>query len=487
MGTSPDVGGSRGLGRPPNLDYREMEQTATAELNKQQLGQVKNTLEVPFTLLGGNVWKYQAHACKPTLTQTVFEAMVRNDIRETNIQEQKKFKELQEKLPLQLKMGLERSLKMPYEERDPPFIVLHNILRFFAMLLARFEYIATLETNEEKRSHFENLPLYALNRWIEDALEVHTFYNELKEKENALLLSRAINYARGIAKATGETKDSIVQNLGKELDDQLMKIKEGLAPNVLQITCHLLLNLEEIQKSLSSPYPPLYYAIARKEPLGALFGEVLEHYVSLDDTLQDWESYFLKKLIGVALPLGMMATIAASGMKKMQREEDERLEGEAIESLALKLASALTSYSTLLKEGIATLIGPLKLKREKLWVNAILAAVESELPIATLDEESEVKNSLSPLFGYGEELSSSFATIAKETAAPLRVLEIAAKEHSAVALSESIELELSSLEIEFKGLKKESLGRLTAIFGMLDALEEARQQEEIMNVIKQSA
>lgn len=487
MGSSPDVGGSRGMGRPPTLDYREMEQTSTVELNKQQLGQVKNTLDVPFTLLGGNAWKYQAHACKPTLTQTVFEAMVRNDIRDPNALSEKQFKELKDKLPVNLKMGLERSLKMSYEERDPAFIVLENLLRFFAKLLARFEIIEQVEVHEEKRSHFQNLASSSLRRWTEDAVDILDILKEKNQKNSVVILSRLINFSRALLSSSGETRDSLITNLKKELGDLLMKVKEGLAPHVLQITLHLMTTLQEIVLSLGMENSSLYYLIAKEEILSPISLEFLNKLLKRDLSLGESDLFFLPKLVGLALLLSLFITLHASGIKRQEREEDERFESEAIQSLALKLAAALTAHSTLLREGATRLIQLLPLKREPLITNGALLAALLELPITANGEEKEIKNSLSPLFGYSEEIKQTVAHIRTKGGPPLRSIEKAAEERSILGLTEAVKRVCEEEEIDYDSLIKESFLKLQSVFGMLEAHEEAKQQEGLMNVIKQSA
>lgn len=124
------VGGN--IGSPQQPMQREIEASAWTMVNKAALGIVPDTLEIPFTQLGGQVWKYQTDANRPTLIPL---GTVRtSSAEEPTVDEswKPKFDELVGKLPPDVKEEFIKDQGKPFEARSPNFTQLENTLTWTA-------------------------------------------------------------------------------------------------------------------------------------------------------------------------------------------------------------------------------------------------------------------------------------------------------------------------------------------------------------------
>lgn len=115
---------------------RELEATAATVLNRAALGIVKDSLEVSFMQLGGNLWKYNSDASRPTLAPLI-------NVRVTAAQKEivdrswdTFFEELKKNLPVDTADRLTREKLKAKEDRNPSYVALEEILVSSARTLA---------------------------------------------------------------------------------------------------------------------------------------------------------------------------------------------------------------------------------------------------------------------------------------------------------------------------------------------------------------
>ncbi len=135
--TGSGVGGN--VGGPLQPTQRDVETTAWSLMNKTALGIMPDTLEVPFSQLGGNVWKYQSDANRPTLKSL---ANLRTSMPDESVPDESwttKFQELVGKLHPQLKERLAAQMQKPFASRDPNYSIFENLLTMTAKGLAWLE------------------------------------------------------------------------------------------------------------------------------------------------------------------------------------------------------------------------------------------------------------------------------------------------------------------------------------------------------------
>lgn len=138
--TIPSTGLSSNIGGPQQPTQTEIEATAWTMVNRSALGLVKDTIEVPFSQLGGNVWKYSSDASRPSLKHT-------GSIRTSTTNEEAKpddtwksnFQSLVNRLPPQLRSRLIHEMSQPFEMRDQDFAVFENLLLMSAKGMTSLE------------------------------------------------------------------------------------------------------------------------------------------------------------------------------------------------------------------------------------------------------------------------------------------------------------------------------------------------------------
>lgn len=128
------IGGT--IGGPQTPTQIELEASAWTQVNKAALGIVPDSIEVPFTKLGGQLWKYQSDASRPTLMSL---GTVRTSLaKEEAVDESWKpfFDELVGKLPPDVKEEFTKDLDRDFEDRSQNFTQLENALTATAKSLA---------------------------------------------------------------------------------------------------------------------------------------------------------------------------------------------------------------------------------------------------------------------------------------------------------------------------------------------------------------
>lgn len=122
--------GSGGLGGSIQPSVNEQEQTAATKVLKESMGLslMQDTLDAPFTQLGGQIGRYPANPSRPTLPPLIstrgpaaFEA-------ETSTNWKDAYKALANSLPEDVKRLYFQQMSLPIETRNINFTVLDNLL-----------------------------------------------------------------------------------------------------------------------------------------------------------------------------------------------------------------------------------------------------------------------------------------------------------------------------------------------------------------------
>jgi|LakMenEpi03Aug12_release.lakeMendotaPanAssembly.Ray.scaffolds.fasta_scaffold18802_6 hypothetical protein len=162
--TGSGVGGN--VGGPMQPLPREVEATAWTMVNKAALGIMPDTLEVPFSQLGGNVWKYQSDANRPTLGTL---ANLRTDISDESKEDDSWkliFDALTTSLHPQMKKRLQENMGKPFAARNQNYSILENLMTLTAKGMAWLENAeAPMEVDSpewERTEQNQALPGHAL-------------------------------------------------------------------------------------------------------------------------------------------------------------------------------------------------------------------------------------------------------------------------------------------------------------------------------------
>ncbi|HRD55391.1 MAG TPA: hypothetical protein PLC42_03235 [Parachlamydiaceae bacterium] len=125
---------------------RELEATAFTFFNRASLGIVKDSLEVSFMQLGGNLWKYNSAASRPVLAPLI-QARVNATLKEISERSWDAFfEELRKNLPADTADRLLRERAKAKEDRSPSYIALEEILVSSAKTLAMIREAAKADS-----------------------------------------------------------------------------------------------------------------------------------------------------------------------------------------------------------------------------------------------------------------------------------------------------------------------------------------------------
>jgi hypothetical protein len=254
MGTSPDVGGRYGLGRPQELDYRELETTAQVQVTKEAMGITPNTLEVPFTQLGGEPWKYKASPSKPEFSMTLLSGISYPDTEKASKLEKEQFEKLLKERPLKMSMELKNQNRIPLDERDGRYLVLDQLMKFFSKFLTWVKIIEDVDPASfvENTSKAQATPSIALNNWLEIANEIVGQWNAINDKDNETVLKNLIQSLNRYRASEGVIKEKNLKNILTYTNSILLKYKQRKYPNLRKLTGNLIESLVSILTALSS-------------------------------------------------------------------------------------------------------------------------------------------------------------------------------------------------------------------------------------------
>ena len=254
MGTSPDVGGRGGLGKPLVPDYHELETTAQTQNFKLGLGIVPNTLDVSFTKLGGEIWKYQASPSKPSVPMDVLKGIQRPLPEMKSSLEEEHFQSILDDLPTNLGNELKRQQKFPYSQRDSSYVAFEEVLRFAAKALAWLEESEKIDpsAHAERSSTLRQIPKALFHRWIilaeASIKELQILEKTLPDRtlsaicsDNLKWLTKLLNHAKSITQEEDEkTIKKALRVLYLETSELNQAYRQGKLSTALQWTGALL-------------------------------------------------------------------------------------------------------------------------------------------------------------------------------------------------------------------------------------------------------
>lgn len=126
--TVPSTGITGNIGGPQQPMPREIEASAWTMVNRAALGIMPDTLEIPFSKMGGEVWKYRSDPSRPTLKPV---GTTRTNTPEGEAMDDSwkgPFEQLVNRLPAQTKARLVEDMFKPYEMRNSEYVILENTL-----------------------------------------------------------------------------------------------------------------------------------------------------------------------------------------------------------------------------------------------------------------------------------------------------------------------------------------------------------------------
>ncbi len=520
MGTSPDVGGSRGMGRPQQLDYTEQQQTAQVVNLKAGMGMVDSALEIPLHLVGGERYQYEAHSARPNLDTKVLVSVARPDSPEKNPAEEAEYQEILDKLPLQLSLQLQDDNKKPWEERNPKFIVFEIILRFVAKARVWLESVSDIDASQHvsSRSKTDAFPKATLRGWVVAAERIlgvmksspapsfMTPAGVRDVKTNFTLIKRLIPLAKEALAAKVGKRGKVLKRMEKELMLLSAQVKTKKIGGLFRMTEALIDELVIITGTLRKKTSASSLMGWLSSCVSLVGGKHLHAVMALicegrKDTGY-YQQTFLPKLLTLTAGLFPALVLYASGKRSLAEKNDPRLEKDAIQSLAMRLAGALIAHSKVvpyLGEGVLEELDvPKEAQTELLAASEILAfhllllAAESggkEIPDAS-PLLSSLKMRLAPLLKRIIERvkSQGESKQLKEIGIALRQADIALKhKEGSSGYFEGLKKGLSAVNIAYDDIAGESLKATKVASQLLNGIHETHRQTDFTKMVVQAA
>jgi len=517
MGSSPDVGGSKGLGRPQTLDYNEQSQTAQVANLKAGMGMVQSTLEIPLHQLGGEPYQYQAHSSNPNLDTKVLVQMQRPDMPEKDPAEEAEYQEIMDELPLQLSLQLQNDQKKPQHERNPKFIVFELILRFVAKALVWLESVSEIDSSQHSASiaKTEAFPHATLRGWIEVASSIcHSFKSSpvplfmtpqgvRDVKTNFTLLKKMLGLAKGWLEVKEDHREKAMIKIEKELALLYKQMKTRKIQGLFQITENLLNELIVIMGSLKKKESACT-VIGMISSSRALIGgkTLMEILTTVSEAPKEngfFQKQFLPQLMILIIGIFPALTFVASGKRKLHAKNDPRLEKENIQSLAMRLASCLIAHSHVIPyvtEGIFNVIEVQK--KELIAVTEVLAM--NVLVLNADSEKNDVKSPQSLMSGIKQVLISLLEylrevvgehksnELMRELNTGIRQADIALKrKKSSGGYFEAIRRCLKPLKLKYPDLRQDCAKVTEVAVRLLSGIHETHMQIDYTKIVVQAA
>ncbi len=526
MGSSPDVGGRFGLGRPQVPDVHEQQTSAHVHVAKQGLGIMPNTLEVPFTQLGDQAWKYKSPATKPLIPSKVLVAVVREDPKENSALEEKFYQECTEELPLDLNFNLKKENKKPPYQRDYRFLVLDQLLRFLSKALTHLAYCEKLRPEDypENCNKVRARPFSALWEWLSIADNlIHSMQKLYGSLRQDVEHSSSLAHNLSLLKELKETVNKVLKNddrlselmaLNKRLellkerysskqDEHPLKIMENAVTTLAAIThavtkgpkAHLLLAPNLIENCyLSNP--------VATGGIGKGIQAILKKMISSINGIDTTDALHSTHFAHLLLFLFQALVLQASGAPRLIAKEGKKAltgEKERMQSFAYKLASCLIATSYVLPT-----IGREAFTLTHLNPDAASNLVEGidflamNIPIIAGWEGSELIKGADPLIGGMRllllerlnQMKSNFEnneTGSTDIAIALRQAILSLQKEESLSYFEAIDTALNEVELNLGTLKKESEEVCTFVILLLGTINDIHSQDIITSVMSERA
>jgi hypothetical protein len=508
MGSSPDVGGSRGMGRPETLQHHELEQTAQTQVLKAGVGLVKTTIDVPIHQIGvgEEKYKYQAESSKPNLQTKVLVAVTRPDNPRTDPREGEEFQRLVDEMPLQLSLELQEDRKKPEQERNTKFIVFELILKFVAKALVWLEDVSQIDSTEHSMNNakMQAFSHAVLRGWIEVAKQItanlqtsaapllNTPQGKRDARTNAQILMQFTAWSKAVLKAKPKSRKKVLKKVKKDLLHIQHQIETKKIQGVFDVTESLIKNLIDLIGTFENEKSSaILITIMRtqKPPLGSVAADPVLKLLTDHPDLDGIQTIFLPRLMKFAAQIFPMLTFAASGKRTLDTKRDRRLKHEYVQSLALRLAAALISHAEVIPLAANRLFQAIGVEGDvkKLMAALTDALTMSILPVSAAEKAGPLMNGVKRKLGERLALLRKEAAD-KEIAASIRQADIALKRDENISgYFEAMQRMLGKEKIKFIDLQSEcrEIARLT--LALLGAFYDTRGQKDFASMMSQAA
>jgi hypothetical protein len=347
----PDVGGRAGPGRSQQPEVFEMQTSAQAQVAKEGLGMFPNTLEVPFTQLGGNVWKYSANSSKPMLNASVMVGIQHPGEEKTTELEQKTYEKIVKELSLKIGEKLKRNKRLDPEDQDPRLIILELVLRFLARLVTYLTLAEQVNPESYKETNSENLkmPLKLFTSTLE---AIHSAIQSYKQslahpkirlelqtmiKENISILESVLKAGNEVIKTEGKNQQERLQKLLQMLIGLQTSIRQKKVIYACDLTETLITVLIDKAAGLligAGPAILFFSLVLAAEAMPEYMGHNLNAILSTlsgSDALNATQRYYMNIIAQTVVPLFTVIMIEAAGIPRLSgnvisSEMSERME-----------------------------------------------------------------------------------------------------------------------------------------------------------------
>lgn len=526
MGISPDAGGRVGLGRPLQPDYFELETTAQTQVMKAGLGLVPNTLEIPFTQIGGNLWKYQAAATKPEIPMDVLQGVVYPELETKSKAELENFQKLVNELPIKMKLELDDERKKTLEDRQGSFWVLEKIIRFYARALTWVENVQELRVTEfeENAQKNNNLTLLYLKNWLSTAEEIVKNWTLIEKKEtdamlkrrfreNCNLLNPYILNVREIVENSIDSKESratlrlitSANALQKEIFDRRLGNALCLIESLLETlkigACALLFSKgSAFAFSLSFLHPRTFIKDESEETFGTVLDKAVNYIASRIEGLNFPQMEEMKSLtLGSSFLFNALVLSAAD--INITNPETAKFDTSSLRSLACQLALCLITKSQFLRCCLQPLVSQMNLHAEAARL------IQEILPLFPLNifwiaglkgtktgylSDTVVRGLREELLQHFEKLlnilqATEISTSTRESMSLMREAQETLKAGDLNAYLNCLYRMCSPFQINLETLMDESLKEVNWASRLLTLLKQVTEQNKSISIMREAA
>lgn len=125
---TPSTGLSSNIGGPTQPLPREIEASAWTQVNKAAVGAVKDTLEMPMSKLGGDIYKYSSDSSRPTLKSLATDRTLAKEAGVEDNAWKGPFEQLVNRLPRAVRERLLADMGKPFDMRKADYQALESTL-----------------------------------------------------------------------------------------------------------------------------------------------------------------------------------------------------------------------------------------------------------------------------------------------------------------------------------------------------------------------
>ncbi len=438
------IGGS--IGGPTQPSPREIETSAWTTVNKAALSLVKDTLEIPFSQLGGNIWQYEADSNRPSLKSLSHNRTSHPDDDTLDDTWKIFFKQLVAKLDPPIKEGLTIDRHQPSPLRDTLYVSLEKMLTSVAKGLAwlRKRQVAFSSHSPQGERFQENreLPFAILQAVIEQNVTIlsslasflkfrganYTHYDDLSHFLNELrLLNTSLSQLATFSLQMQNLQQKIELNrIASQLHLLEQQLHQTYHGHEMQILYPLIQNMSAIASALSTiPCSPSLFlglkmaslAIFKSDSQLGLIGKELEKWSQmLSMTLLD--SFMLTAGTGkqMMLVLSLILTFLSSGILAAylaEKKSESSLETnqnavQADPNFTIQLLFSFFGQSALIQTIYEFIVASCGGNKEEQVILAILLEWVTLIHMALISHQGKIQEAATALANLKEHVKAGF-------------------------------------------------------------------------------